>query len=304
MLLGFGIADRITGTLQFTVEPENQNFSKTNFLRVMSTPFSYSKGSGLYLAAMYTQNKLKLIKCSIWRPDKPKISTFTGADLKKVNFWNRKLFVRSNRSRVLHRIWFYPTAIYPRNKINLVRCSIWRSDDPKASIFSGADICHFWKNNFFCVIPPSPETPQALLCHPVLFIPQTEKKYLGSPIADRISQSLQFIVEPEYHNFSRTNILRASPPPSSYSIDSALSSSSIDSIFSTEKQHRCCISWPDNPKISTFAGADLRTGQILENFFRRIQSLPRYSISSAFFPHCYLFPKQTKLAQGFQSLIG
>ena len=80
-LHGFGIADRITGRLQFTVEPENQNFSKTNFLRMMSTPFSYSKGSGLYLAATYSQNKIKLIKCSIWRPDNPKTSIFSSADI-------------------------------------------------------------------------------------------------------------------------------------------------------------------------------------------------------------------------------
>ena len=174
---------------------------------------------------------------------------------------------------------------------------------PKASIFSGADICHFWKNNFFCVIPPSPEIPQALLCHPVLFIPQTEKNIWVLQLMTG-SASLQFIVEPEYHNFSRTNILRASPPPSSYSIDSALSSSSIDSIFSTEKTHTCCICWPDNPKVSTFAGPDLRPDKFWKNFFRRIQSLPRYSIGSAFLPQCYLFSKQTKLAQGFQSLIG
>ena len=209
-------------------------FFEDKLFRVMSTPFSYSKGSGLYLAAMYTQNKLKLIKCSIWRPDKPKISTFTGADLKKVNFWNRKLFVRSNRSRILHRIWFYPTAIYPRNKINLVRCSIWRSDDPKTSIFSGADICHFLEEFFLCnTTIPRNSTGPALSSSAIYS--SNRKTYLGSPIVDRISQNLQFIVEPEYHNFSRTNILRASLPPSSYSIDSALSSSNIDSVFSTEK---------------------------------------------------------------------
>ena len=158
----------------------------------------------------------------------------------------------------------------------------------------------FWNKKYFCVTPPSQEIPQAPPCHTVLFVPQTEKKYLGSPIADRISQSLQFIVQPEISQFfhGQTFCVRSHHLPAIPKIP--LLAALAFTQFLQRKKHTD-VAFADLITQRYLLLLDLTWGRttLWKNFFRQIQSLPRYSIGSAFLPQSFLLSKQTKLDQIF-----